>query len=72
MVNDGKSLLFVIDLQKSFINDNTFEIPLKVEKLIRNNNFDYVAFTKFINFDTCNFNTVLNYKGCMSEDNRYR
>lgn len=70
MVNDGKSLLLVIDLQKSFINDNTFEIPLKVEKLIRNNNFDYVAFTKFINFDTCNFNTVLNYKGCMSEEER--
>lgn len=70
MVDDGKSLLLVIDLQKSFINDNTFEIPLKVEKLIRNNNFDYVAFTKFINFDTCNFNTVLNYKGCMSEEER--
>lgn len=34
------------------------------------NNFDYVAFTKFINFDTCNFNTVLNYKGCMSEEER--
>lgn len=70
MVNDGKSLLLVIDLQKSFINDNTSEIPLKVEKLIRNNNFDYVAFTKFINYDTCNFNTVLNYKGCMSEEER--
>lgn len=70
MFNDGKSLLLVIDLQKSFINNNTSEIPLKVEKLIKNNNFDYVAFTKFVNFDTCNFNTVLNYKGCMSEEDR--
>ncbi len=70
MTDSGKSLLLVIDLQKSFINVNTSLIPLKVEGLIRNNNFDYVAFTKFVNFDTCNFNTMLNYRGCMSEEER--
>lgn len=45
----NKKLLLIIDVQNNFINHNTKNIPLKIEKLIKKNKFDYIAYTKFIN-----------------------
>lgn len=64
------TLLLIIDVQKNFINDNTKKIPNKITNLINKNHFDYIAFTKFINDENSNFYKMLNYKGCINEDDR--
>lgn len=65
-----KALLLIIDVQKNFINDNTKKIPNKITNLINKNHFDYIAFTKFINDEISNFYKILNYKGCINENDR--
>lgn len=64
------SLLLVIDVQKNFINKKTRNISSRIENLIQNNKFNYIVFTKFINDKDSNFYKVLNYKGCMTEEDR--
>lgn len=64
------TLLLIIDVQKSFINENTKNIPKKIEKLLQTNKFNHIIFTKFINEENSNFYMELNYQGCMSEEDR--
>ena len=64
------SLLLVVDVQRNFINENTENLISKLSALIQNNNYNYVAFTKFINDENSNFYKSLNYKGCMNEYDR--
>ena len=64
------NLLLVIDLQENFINDNTKNIPNSIKKLIDSNIANHIVFTKFINDDSSNFYRILNYKGCMNEEDR--
>ena len=44
-----KKLLLVIDAQKDFINENTKEYVNKIKELVLSDQFDDIAFTKFIN-----------------------
>jgi len=44
-----KSMLLVIDLQKSFINENTLYLVKRVDKLVNSSKYDLIVFTKFIN-----------------------
>lgn len=67
---NNTTLLIVIDVQKDFINKNTKHIPNRIENLIQNNKFNYIVFTKFINDKDSNFHKVLNYKGCMTKEDR--
>lgn len=64
------SLLLVIDVQNNFINENTKKIPNRIIKLIKDNKFNYVVFTKFINDRSSNFYKILNYKGCIEENDK--
>lgn len=64
------NLLLIIDLQKDFINENTEDLINKIEKLIDNKLFKYVAFTKFINNKNSQFHKILNYNGCMTENGK--
>ena len=64
------NLLLIIDLQNNFINENTKDIPNKVEKLIDNKIADNIIFTKFINDNESNFYKTLKYKGCMTDEDR--
>ena len=41
-------MLVVVDLQRSFINENTEFIIDKIKKLVNSNEFDKVIFTKCI------------------------
>ena len=66
----NKTLLLVIDLQKSFINENTEFLPQKIESLISENKFDSVAFTRFINNVGSVYTTKLNWFGCIDESDR--
>ena len=63
-----KSLLLVVDLQECFINDHTKEIPTKIKQyLVKNkNNFDFVAFTKFVNKPGSNFVKLLGWRECLA------
>lgn len=65
-----KSLLLVIDLQKSFINENTEMLIPKINKLLDENKFEKVVFTRFINsYDSIWFKK-LNYTGCITEESK--
>lgn len=64
------TLLLVIDLQKNFINEETKYCHKKIKKLLDCNNYDFIAFTKFINDEDSNFYKTLNWKGCMTEEDR--
>ncbi len=64
------SLLLVIDLQKSFINDNTKIILNKINKLLDESKYDKVVFTKFINSTNSIWFTKLNYKECITEESK--
>lgn len=59
-----KNALIVIDVQNYFVNDNTKILPQKIAKFIKNNKFDFVLFTKFVNKEGSNFFKKLNWKKC--------
>ena len=65
-----KTLLLIIDCQKAFINENTKQYVNKIENLIKENKYDYVAFTKYINYEDSIFFKKLNYKRCIDEEDR--
>ena len=62
------TLLLVIDVQKDFVNENTKEYVDKIQKLINENSYENVAFTKFINNEESLWYKKLNYKGCMTKE----
>jgi len=62
-----KKLLLVIDVQKDFINDITIEYTDKIEELINSNEYDDVAFTKFMNNKDSKWYRELKYNGCLDE-----
>lgn len=66
----SKSLLIVIDVQKGFINDFTKDIPKEIKNHLTTNsdNYDFIAFTKFINKPSSKFVRHLNWKGCMKPE----
>ena len=66
----NNTLLLVIDVQNNFINENTQFLIDKIDKLINENKFNYIAFTKFINHKNSPFYKALNYKGCVSRLDR--
>ena len=65
-----KSLLLVIDLQKSFINENTKYLIDRINNLVNSSMYDYVIFTKFINKINSIWVKKLNYMGCLSDEDR--
>lgn len=60
-----KSLLLIIDLQKSFVNKNTEQILSKIDNLLKQNKFDNVVFTRFINSTDSIY-----YKECITEESK--
>lgn len=63
-----KKLLLVIDVQNDFINENTEPYVSKINDLINSNEYDVVAFTKYINSKDSLLYTKLNYKGCLKKE----
>lgn len=63
-----KKLLLVIDVQNDFINDNTKKTLIKIKELVNSNNYDLIAFTRFINYEGSIWYKKLNYKGCMTKE----
>jgi len=63
-----KKLLLVIDVQKDFINENTKAYVKKIQELIDSEEYEEIAFTKFINSEENILYKKLNYTGCMTTD----
>ena len=63
-----RKMLVVVDLQRSFINENTEFIIDKIKKLVNSNEFDKVIFTKFVNNEDSIYVSKLNYKGCLTNE----
>ena len=61
-------LLLVIDVQNSFINDNTKEVLPKIEEIVKKKEFEHIAFTRFINDVESCWYKKLGYTGCISEE----
>ena len=65
-----KSLLLIIDLQQGFINNNTEHLLIKIKDLLKEDKFDKVVFTRFINSTDNILFKKLNYKDCITEDSK--
>ena len=65
-----KSLLLVIDLQKSFINEHTKDIPKLIKELVDKNKYNSYVFTKFINDENSRWYKDLRYEGCITAEDR--
>lgn len=61
-------LLLIIDVQNGFLNKNTKIILPKIESLVKSKDFEYIAFTRFINEINSNWYKKLNYIGCLSKE----
>ena len=64
------NLLLVIDLQKAFINENTVDVVERIDKLIKDNKYDNIIFTRFINNDNSIWVKKLKYEGCISNESK--
>lgn len=65
-----KSLLLVIDLQNAFINEHTQELPNKIKEIIESNQYDKIAFTRFINFEDSIYVKKLGWKRCINDEDK--
>lgn len=65
-----KSLLLIIDLQNAFINKHTKKLSNKIKQIIDSNQYDNIAFTRFINFENSIFAKKLNWTGCLKDEDK--
>ena len=63
-----KKLLLVIDVQNDFLNEHTIDTLDKIKELVESNDYDLIAFTKFMNDEDSIWYKKLNYKGCMTKE----
>ncbi len=59
-----KTCLLIIDVQNFFINKWTQDVPKNIVRLIENEEFSKIVFTKFVNTADSNFVRQFNYTGC--------
>ena len=63
-------LLLIIDVQNSFINQNTMFLLDKINNLIAEEKYNNVVFTRFINDEDNMCYKKLKYTGCIKEEER--
>lgn len=59
-----KTALLIVDVQNFFINKWTQNVPKNIVKLIEENSFSWIIFSKFVNTADSSFVKQLNYTGC--------
>ncbi len=59
--------IIVVDMQKGFINDNNKFLIDKIEEYLKNNNFDNVFFTRYVNHINSPFVKLLNWNGMIDK-----
>ena len=60
-----KNCLVIIDMQVGFMNDNTKHLIEPMIDFIKNNKFDYIAATRYINHENTACYVFEKWKGCM-------
>ena len=63
----GKSLLVIIDFQNAFINKNTIKAKEEIPQLLRDNKFDEILFTRFINSEQNPVCLKLDWNKCIDD-----
>ncbi|MEW5896639.1 MAG: isochorismatase family cysteine hydrolase [Nanoarchaeota archaeon] len=62
-----KTALLVMDMQKGFMNKYTLPLIPKIKKLIAEEIFDYVIFTRFVNTPASPYVRLIGFKGMLTE-----
>src|SRR3989338_4626505 len=57
-----KKALVVVDVQKYFLNEKTSDIPKKIATYIRESDFDFILFSKFVNKKRSNWFRTLGWE----------
>lgn len=65
-----KNALLIIDVQVSFLNEVTDEIPIRIARFIKNkkDKFDFILFFKFINDRNSAWVKILNWEGMIKPE----
>lgn len=58
----------VVDMQKGFMNENNNFLIDKINEYLKNNNFDYIFYTKFNNNNASLFSKLLNWNEMISSE----
>lgn len=61
------NFLLVIDLQNGFMNENTKELPNKIEEIVNSGKYQNIVFTRFVNSVNSIFSKKLNWNGCIND-----
>jgi len=61
-----EKILFIVDMQNGFLNNNSLFLVEKINMLLNSGFFDYVIASKFVNDSTTMFNKVLHWSGLSS------
>lgn len=59
--------LLVVDVQPGFINEFTHHLPQRIARLIQQENFNPILFTRFINLSDGPYCRFLDWHGCQEE-----
>ncbi|MBQ8749591.1 MAG: hypothetical protein IJZ29_03900 [Clostridia bacterium] len=60
--------IIVVDMQKGFMKENNSHLIEKINKYLRENNFDNIFFTKCVNDNKSPFQSILNWNGMLNAD----
>lgn len=53
--------IIIVDMQKGFINDNNRHIIEKINSYLKNNTFDNIIYTKYVNYEGSPFVKILDW-----------
>lgn len=59
-----KTILFIIDMQKGFINENTKHLVPKIVNFVKNNKFHLVVGTRYVNNEDTACHIYEDWNGC--------
>ncbi|OIN84113.1 isochorismatase family cysteine hydrolase [Francisella sp. TX07-6608] len=65
-ISFATNALVIIDVQNYFVTEHTKELPHKIRKLIENNDFDYIVFSKYVNDLKSNHYKLLKWDECQN------
>ena len=55
-------MLLIIDVQNYYLNEYTRDVPSKIAKYLKKDEFDFVIFSKFVNHDNSNVARAFGWK----------
>ena len=62
--------IIIVDMQKGFINKNNKFLVKNINNYLKNNTFDHIFYTKYINYDNSPFEKFLDWKEVKDENSQ--